>query len=232
MKTMTLQQQILAKIKSKNVRPKTRGYFVMRDTLIWSFVLIFIAILGLSFGMIIYTITSTDINVLDRLGFTTFEKINSSIPYFWILATVIVALGSYIGFRKTRRGYRLDISKISIVIALLAIGSGILVYTLQITQYIDTVASENIPIYNTLAPMNGSIWFNPDEGLLSGTIRARESESVFTIRDKDFIIWTIDSTDIDIYTDPRFQSGERIKIIGERTGPDTFKAIEVLPWKD
>lgn len=229
---MTLQQQILAKIKSKNVRPKTRGYFVMRDTLIWSFVLIFIAILGLSFGMIIYTITSTDINVLDRLGFTTFEKINSSIPYFWILATVIVALGSYIGFRKTRRGYRLDISKISIVIALLAIGSGILVYTLQITQYIDTVASENIPIYNTLAPMNGSIWFNPDEGLLSGTIRARESESVFTIRDKDFIIWTIDSTDIDIYTDPRFQSGERIKIIGERTGPDTFKAIEVLPWKD
>gem|GEM_PF-3198817 len=229
---MTLQQQILAKIKSKNVIPKTRGYFVMRDTLIWSFILLFIAILGLSFGMIIYTVTSTDTNLLNSLGMSTFEKINSSIPYFWILATLIVALGSYIGFRKTRKGYRLGISQLFIILGLIASGTGVLVYTLRIAQYVDTVASENIPIYTNITPLNRNIWFNPDEGLLSGTVRARETEKVFTLRDKDLNIWTIDSTDVNVYNDPRFQAGERIKIIGKRTGTDKFKATEVLQWKD
>lgn len=232
MKTMTLEKQILARIRRDKVKPKARGYFVARDTAIWALVLVFVAALGISFGMVIFTVFSTDTTLLNRLGFTTFEKIASSVPYFWLLATLVVGLGSYAGYRSTKRGYRLGVSRFFAVLGLLTVGAGALVYALRIAEYVDTVASENIPIYNVIVPINTSSWFDPDKGLLSGTVKSRESEDQLIIRDQDLGTWVVDSSDLDIFEDPRFQSGERVKLIGERTGPDTFKAIEIHPWRD
>jgi hypothetical protein len=232
MNTMTLEKQILARIRREKVKPKARGYFVARDTGIWILVLAFVAALGVSFGMVIFTVVSADNALLNRLGFSRFEKIASSVPYFWLLATMVVGLGSYAGYRSTRRGYRLGVSRFFAVLGILTIGAGGLVYALRIAEYVDTVASENIPIYNIIVPINTSSWFDPDNGLLSGTVKSRESEDELIIRDQDLGTWFIDSSDLDIFNDPRYQSGERVKLIGERTGLDTFKAIEIHPWRD
>lgn len=229
---MTLEKQILARIRKDKVKPKARGWFLARDTAIWSLLLVFVAALGLSFGMVIFAVFSTDVMLLNKLGLTAFEKIASAVPYFWILATLVVGLGSYAVYRSTRHGYRLGTMRFLAGACLLAVGAGALVYALRIAEYVDTVASQNVPLYNVVVPINAGSWFDPDNGLLSGTMRARESEKEFTLRDRDLVIWTVDSSALDIYEDPRFQSGERVKIIGERTGPDTFKATEIMPWRD
>ncbi|MFA6158199.1 MAG: hypothetical protein WC763_01030 [Candidatus Paceibacterota bacterium] len=227
---MTFEQKILDQIKTKHLKPLSKGYFKTRDLALWGLLVVFVAALGVGVGMIIYGIRSTNLSVLAKLELTLSQKALFFFPVFWILACAVIATVAFINLRKTRRGYRVTARQFIIIAALVAVGVGSIVYALNVTQYLSRVAANRIPLYKDVVAPNTSTWLDPNHGLLSGVIRSRDSDTSFYVRDSEAVLWHVTGDDMIIPTGYIMQTGERIKIIGKRTGDDAFTAREIHPW--
>jgi len=229
---MTLEQKILARIKTEHLKPVSRKYLRAKDHILWGLLAAFVGALGVGFGMIIHGIRSTDLSVLAKLELSAFEKVVFSFPVFWILACMAIATIAFVNLRKTRRGYRVSARQFIVISALVSVGVGSIIYALNVTQYLSRLASDNIPLYDNVVAPNTSTWFDPDHGLLSGTVRSKDSDQSFDVRDSDAVLWHVTGDDLELPEGFEIEPGERIKIIGTRTGDDTFVAREVHPWID
>lgn len=227
---MTFEQKILDQIRIKHLKPLSKGYFKVRDFALWGLLGAFVAALGIGFGMIIYGIRSTDLSVLAKLELTASQKALFFFPVFWILACAAIAIIAFINLRKTRKGYRVSARQFIIITVLVAVGIGSIVYALNVTQYLSGVATNRIPLYKDVVAPDTSTWLDPNHGLLSGIIRSRDSDQSFYLRDSEAVLWHVTSDSTAIPAGYTMQTGERIKIIGKRTGDDSFNAREIHPW--
>jgi hypothetical protein len=232
MKTMTLEKQILDRIKQRRLRPTPKGFFYARDAVVWILLTVFVAALSLGFAMTMFMIRGTDFGLFEKLGLTSGQKIAYSIPYFWIAVSLAVAIGVYVNYRNTRRGYRMSRKQLGVITLFVALSLGFVLYSLDIAEYINDAASENIPLYNSVNPLNTNTWLDPEHGLLSGAVRDRESESDFMLRDANGDLWHVTGRNIKIADDFVWSSGDRIKLIGVKTGDGEFRAAEILPWEE
>ncbi|MDE1875165.1 MAG: hypothetical protein KGI79_02435 [Patescibacteria group bacterium] len=229
---MTLQEQVLKKIKNQNLRPTPKGYFKARDYVLWGLLGLFVAALAVSAGMIIFMVRGTDQSLFARLGLTLSERLLYSIPIFWIIVTLVAGLAAYANLRRTRRGYRVGKKQFVIAAVIIAIALGSLVYAFDGAQYIDHEAAANIPLYTTVVPLDTATWFDPEHGLLSGAVHVKTSDDYFTLRDENFNLWTVTGDHVALVpADFTFQSGDHVKIIGKKIGDFKFQAVEIRPFE-
>lgn len=231
MKTIALEKQILARIQKQNLKPTPRGYFKARDYAIWALFAVFVAAIGMGFGMIIFAVKSADFSLFAKLGLSTYEKVMAAVPFFWILATALVAVVAFISWRMTRTGYRTSTKRFIVTMALIGAAAGSVTYLFNVSQYVNDAANK-IPLYHVVVPLDTSAWFNPDQGLLSGFVKSKDSDSAFTLRDREGELWNVTGSQVDIPQGFVFHPGDRIKIIGTRTGNTDFTATEIHPWAD
>jgi hypothetical protein len=228
--TLTLQKVILARIKTQGVKPMPKGYFKMREYILWGLLGVFVAALSVGFAMIIFMLKGTDMSLFNKLGLSITEKVLYSIPFFWIVASVVVATVAFINFRNTRRGYRTSTRQFALISVLISVGLGSVAYAFNVSEFVDRTASANIPLYNDVVPLNTNSWLDPAHGLLSGTVRSKDSNSSFYLRDAESVLWHV-TGDIELPSDFTFSSGDRIRLIGKAGDGDTFEATEIVPWE-
>lgn len=230
--SMTLQKQILDRIKTQGVKPTPKGYFKLRDYLLWTVLGVFLAALSVGFGMIMFMIKNADLTLFEKLGFSTTEKIMYSIPFFWIIATVATLGIALIGFRNTKKGYKTSAKHFAVYAVLIAVALGSVAYALNIVKFIDRAASAKIPLYNAVVPLNTNAWFDPQHGLLSGVVKEKNSDRDFTLRDPNSVLWQVTGgIDMTMPSDFKFSPGDRVKLIGTAGENDTFRALEIIPWE-
>ncbi len=229
---MTLEQKILAKIKTEHLKPVPREYFKLRDSIRWTLLTLFVGALGVGFGMIIYGLVTTDVSVLAKLELSASEKVLFSFPVFWVVACAVIGTVAFLNLRRTRKGYKVSGKQFALIAVLVSIGVGSIVYALNVAQYLSRVAGNRIPLYNDIVAPNTENWSDPARGLLSGVVRSKDSNDSFTIRDANAVLWTVTGDDIILPEGYDIQTGERVKMIGRITGNDTFTASEVHPWVD
>ncbi|HEU5114300.1 MAG TPA: hypothetical protein VFT82_00875 [Candidatus Paceibacterota bacterium] len=229
---MSLQRQILERIRTEHVKPTPKGFFKARDYILWILLGVFVAALSLGFGMVIFLLHGTDQAVLGKLGLSVTERMLYSIPIFWIIATGVVAAIAYANFRRTRRGYRVSTKHFAIAAAIIAVALGSVFYALNVAEFVDTAAAKSIPLYNTVEPLNTKTWFDPAHGLLSGFVKLKNTDNSFTLRDRNFDLWKVTGDHVSIVPEGfTFQTGDYIKIIGKKTSDSTFQAIEIRPYE-
>jgi hypothetical protein len=199
----------------------------LRDALLWVFVGALVAALSVGFAMIVFQARGADFGLFEKLGLSSYQKVAYSIPYFWIAATLAIAAIAYRNYRRTRGGYRTNTRQLVIGTGLVAAALGSIAYAFGIADAVDRAASENIPLYNAVTPLNVNAWLDPEHGLLSGTVREKDSDESFTLRDAESVLWTVDASDAAVPEGFEFHPGDRIKLIGTKTGDDLFKAVEV-----
>lgn len=227
---MTLEQKILAKIKTEHLKPLSREYFRLRDRVRWILLALFVGGLGVGFGMIIYSFMSTDLSVISKLELSTSEKILFSFPFFWIASCIGIGTVAFINLRRTRKGYKISGRQFLVIAILISIGVGSILYALNVAQYLSRIANNKIPLYNDITAPDTENWSDPRRGLLSGVVRSKDSNEQFTIRDAEAVLWYVTGDDIMLPEGYDIQPGERVKMIGKMTGDDTFTAREVHPW--
>ncbi len=232
MKTsLTLQKTILDRIKTQGVKPMPKGYFKAREYILWISLSLVAIALSLGFGMIVFMLQGTDMELFEKLGLSFTEKILYTIPSFWIVATFIVAVLAFINFRNTRRGYRISTKQFGIIASIVAVSVGSMAYAFNVSEFVDKIASKTIPLYETVVPLNTNRWFDPAHGLLSGTVRSKDSDKEFTLRDEDLVLWYIDARDAKIPDNYTFSNGDRVRLIGKMEPNDRFIVTEIVDWK-
>lgn len=229
--TLTLQKTILDRIKAQGVKPMPKSYFTAREYVLWTLLGIFVAALSLGFGMILFMVKGADLDLFTKLGLTSVEKIFYSIPFFWIVATIVIGSIAYINFRNTRRGYRTSTRQLVLFSTLVAVGFGSIAYAFHVSEFVDEVAADNIPLYNTVVPLNTNRWLDPSHGLLSGVVKSKNSETDFFLRDSESVLWHVTSKGAQTPAGLKFSTGDRLRLIGKADENDTFKATEIIDWK-
>jgi hypothetical protein len=228
MTLMKNSEKLLDKIASQEVPQKSRKEFVLRNIFFWSLFVLSILIGGISFSVILFAFGQTEFDLIAHITHSKIEFFLGLLPFFWIVTSVVLFLVSIFGIRHTKTGYRYSSYLIFGSSILLSIILGTSIYYTGGAERIERIFAENVPLYKGLEEKRIALWSMPEEGFLSGVII--EKGDVIKIEDWDGKLWDIDISDAIVRGRVSLEVDEKIKIIGQIIGDDSFTAKEVRPW--
>lgn len=208
--------------KIKNKKPTPKWIFVSKNILFWSIFLLFIIIGLLSTSLIIYLIFNTGFDL---------NNIIYSIPYLWIFFTTILFLLSYFNFKKIGNNYKYLTIKNIFITLIMSIVFGILFYNIGFSEFLDKKLKNNVVVYNNYINQHMiSVWNNPKNGFLLGTVLEIKSSDDFILLDINNKKWEIILTNETIKRGRvSIKTNEQIKIIGEMIDDNKFKSSNIRP---
>ena len=221
--------KILEIIKESDIKPTPRWVFTLRSTGGWVSFLMAVILGGLAFSVIIYAIQQSDFNLGDHFGHSGLEMVLSILPFIWLVLVVAFFLVSILGIRYSWKGYKLPLLKQVGWSIGLSITIGTLFFIAGGGRWLDSTFVKALGAYESIEERKMQVWSNPEEGYHSGIIEQITEESL-SLRDYEDKVWTIDISDAWIAPPVMLESGERIKLLGNKRGSSTFQADEIRPW--
>lgn len=225
-------KEVLDKI--KNVKPKPRWEFLLKNYFVWLLGLISIILGSLAFATIIYMMINNDWDVHHHIAGSMPKFILLTLPYFWLIFLGLFILSAYINFKHTKKGYKFPLPKVIVGSVVISILFGALFYNVGVGQAIDDIMEKRMPFYKELVNKRKDIWLRHDEGFLAGVVAGQEDE-LLIIHDIENNAWYV--SDIEKSLPPvmppgfAIEEGVRLRIIGEHIDTNYFKAEQVLPMR-
>lgn len=225
-----ISKKVLEKIKKEDIKPIGKLSFILKDSFI--LILFFLNILFGSIGLAIsiYLFRMSDIFDLILSVNDFIQILIISIPVIWVLITLLFIFVSYLNFRYSKGGYRFSFIKIFLINLLIILVLGISIDSFGLSERLNRVFSNNIPMYQVSVDPRYEVWNRPEEGYLAGEIREINVGGIL-IEDLSGNSWNIDISDANIRRMVNMQKGEKIKIRGSVVDNNTFKALDILPWE-
>lgn len=226
---MNVKNKILETIKKDKIEPTPKWIFSLKETFIWSSIILGLLIIGSAVGVISMFLIENDWDVYNEMDGVPFLKIISNIPLIWILSIIIFVILILLEVRKTKRGYkRSSLLYLSITI-ILGILLGGTFYGVGFSRYTDEIFNQTFPAYQNLNDYKQTIWSQPNEGLISGEIMTvDEDDQNITVKDFSGKIWNVDVWNIN--KPEIIKIGGKIKILGKNYD-EVFMAEEIRPWR-
>jgi len=217
-------KKVIEKIEEQHLKPAPRWQFKLHEVLLWVFFGLAVFLGSFAIAAILHNLLSNDWGAFAQLGKSPFEYVFLSIPYFWIIVFAGLLALAFLDFKKTEGGYKFR----SIWIVLLSLGLSLIfgasLFFFGIGEKTDRVF-ERAPIFNNF-DTRPRLWNNPLENTLMGEI-TKVSEKQIEIEDPQGNTWKVDLSLINKL--PDFEVGERIRIMGEKTSENEFKAKIIWP---
>ncbi len=222
-----LAEKVIKTIENKNIKPRPKWEFVLKNYLIWTLAALALIVGSLAFAVIIYLIRNSDWDLYRQISNGWLEFVILTLPYFWLLVFIFLTLLAYYDFKHTKRGYKYRFHLIVMVTLIISLLGGIVFYNSGWAAYIDNVFEEKIPVYRQLTAHRYRIWQRPESGFLAGQIKKIINAHSFTLKDLNGKLWTIT-----YYKKPaimELKAGLKIKMIGKLTMPNKFEAAVIRP---
>lgn len=228
---------IIKKIEEKNIKPKSRAYFIIKRILDIGVFLSILILSSLLFSMVFHYMEESDFELNAKLN----NSILFLIPFFWIALFIIILVVGFIYFYYKLNGYRNNIA-LSIFLTLIAsVLIGFCINFCSRFNYdIDDFLSVNMPMYYQTIPQD-DIWREPERGYLFGRLKSIEiinnltvlklvddiNKSTFTAE------FVNDNNGYGVYK-CAFRINDRYKFITDSSyggyGGDTYNIIKAIPW--
>jgi len=226
MKNKDISQMVLDRIKDTGIKPISKKIFNLKRVVVFSFIGFSIIVGAISFSVILSILTNNEWDLYNRFGVGFIFK---TLPYFWFVCVLLLAILGDIYYRKTSRGHRPNTIIIvsAYIIATTVLGS--MLHLIGLGDVVEESISQNIPVYHIFVFDKDEFWSNSKEGLISGRIILIK-EKMLSIVDFNNNLWTINTENADILGNAKIQEGEIIKIIGDAGENNTFTAEEIRPW--
>ena len=225
-----ISKDTIKKIKEQGIVPRTRRYFFLKRSTVWGLFVLSIILGSFACGIAVFQIKNTEWDLFKHFHDSIIESILLFIPIFWLLFLTGFSIAAYYYFRRTPGGYRYrTVTAVTLSILLSVIG-GIGIYATGLSEHLETAFEEKLPFYKGVTAHSRKVWMSPDKGLLAGRIVDLPEEGVVRLKDLNGKEWnvTIHSTTWRGRLSPSINL--EIKLIGTRTGEDSFNAKEVRPW--
>ena len=225
-----IQKEILERIKNKEIKPKPRWYFSLKNNAFWGAFVASIVVGSVAFAVMLFSLADNDWTIYTRLHKSFVEYFIASIPYFWIAWIVLFMLISYAEFRHTKRGYRFMTHLVvggSVVLSMV-LGTGF--FFLGFGGKTHELLIENVPYYRSFVFDKRGMWSQPSLGLLSGTIRTVQNNNQFMLEDWEGRIWQVQAEDSTWHLPFAPETMEMVRIIGEKSDDNYFRADEIREW--
>lgn len=223
-----LKHKILETIEEKEIAPKPKWAFQVRSVLLWLTVGVSVLLGGLAISVIIYFSVNGDWDVVahlpDRVSFILF-----TIPYAWLIATVIALVIAHHQYRQTKSAYlhRYSYTVLGLVVATAVLGT--IFYNVGVGPFLEAKL-QRVPLYERFVNPRAAMWDRATEGRLAGEVLEVIGEREMTLLDHSQKIWIV-VIEPSVMLHPRIViPGKRVRLVGERVSEDEFHAKHVLPW--
>lgn len=226
MENKDISQIALQKIQESGIKPISKNVFNFKRVLFWSLVGFSLVIGAVSFSIILLILFNNDWFLYSRYGFSFILK---TLPYFWFVCLLLVAILGEFYYRKTYLGYRHRMLTIIGAYIILTMISGLIIHLVGLGNVIEESLSKKVPVYHSFMFDRNEFWSRPEEGLISGRIILVD-DNVIKIVDFDNTIWTINTENAFVGGRVQIREGEFIRIIGDIDDNSVFTALQVRPW--
>ena len=223
-------QDTLKKIKNKDIKPKPRWHFLLKDYVVWIFGFISLLVGSLSFSVVLYMLVNNDWDIYSNISNSLWQFILTPLPYFWLLFLLIFIGVAYYNFRHTKGGYKIAVHKLIAGSIIFSILFGSFLYKIGVAQTMDGLVIGNEYFYKKVINRRAGAWSQPDKGLLAGVLIYVEDEEHVTVKGLDGELWQVDVTEAELPLLP-VEISMPLKIIGEVQGDNIFKAKAIFPMK-
>lgn len=222
-------QDVLKTIQDKNIKPKAKWEFVIKNWLVLFVGLIFLIIGSIALSVIIYLLKNNDWDLRIQIGHNMFSFVLLSLPYIWFVLLIIFMAVIYYDFKHSKKGYKYDWKIIVGAIILISLILGVLFYNIGVGQAIEDTLNRKVPIYEKMMRHRIDMWQRPEKGVLPGTILKIESDKIFILKDLRNKEWNIQLETNFIPKQVLVKPGEKVKVMGQEIDKNNFKAIQIRP---
>ena len=236
---MSLGIDILKKIKKSKLKPKAKWIFALQNIIAWSLGILSLMISSVTVSVIINIINNNDYPLFKMMHPSPFNIIIQTLPYFWIIGTIIFIIVFRYTLKQTKDGYKIEIYKIIIISIILNIILGTFFYIIGVGNNIDNSFSRRSPFYNQIMKPRDMMWLQENQGMITGQIISLTDQNNFKLEDLNKKIWNI-IVSKDKMSKPKFERippppriilklNSKIRALGEKINENTFQAFIIKP---
>lgn len=234
MSSYNIAKRILEKIKEQGLHPKPKWHFRLKSVFLWFIFAIVVIVGGMAVSVIVFMAKNSDWDLFSRFG-SMF--ILETLPYFWLIILAMFSILAYIDFKQTKEGYRFHFYTVFSGAIGLSLVLGFIFYAGGFGQAMEFRMQRSFPLYNRFfverpVVRKMQVWFQPERGLLIGTVVSLNPPRDFKMQDFFDKVWLVRTSDFSIMPPFPINEGDILKIIGEKINNDIFDAVEIRPWID
>jgi len=222
-------EKIIEMIREKEMKPKARWRFTIKDSLSWAAFIIAVLFGALAFSVILFAIQQSDFSLIAHLSHSIFELMLGLIPLIWIIFLVVFLVIAIFSIKNSRKGYKFTSLSLAGFCTALSILLGTLFFISGGARWLENTFATKVRQYESIEEKKTKVWTIPEDGYLSGIILS-VGDTTFKMEDFNGKSWTVEFSEADIVPSISIVDGEKIKMTGNMTSGDTFKADKILPW--
>ena len=223
-----LSEKILEKIKEKNITPKPKWTFLLKDYSIWLLSVGSLIIGSLAVSVIIFLVRNDDWDVYKHINDSLGQFILLTLPYFWIIFLIIFILAANYNIKHTKKGYKYELHTLVFSGVAISLLLGVFLHNFGVGHAIDKILTHKMPVYTKVIQGKHGRWADPEKGLLAGQIIKIENKDKFKLKDLKENTWVIVKTDNTFVKMVEIKIDERVRIIGAKQGDNVFQAIQIM----
>jgi len=220
-----ISQKVLKIIKEKNIKPKPRWQFLLKNYLVWFLAALALIIGSFAFAVIIYMFLNNDWDVYQKINHSLFKFMLITLPYAWLLFLGMFVFIAYYNVKHTKKGYRFSLTKLIIGSVVISMLLGLLFYGFGLGRAIDEKLMERMLFYRRVFNPRMMIWDKPEQGRLMGEVLEVIDPYHFKIIDFNRKSWNV----IRELVDPELELQMRVRLLGRMIDEQNFKAFQVMP---
>jgi hypothetical protein len=229
-----LASDIVGKIKTGHIIPESKFKLQWKSYAFWCVMSCMIFMGALSLSLIIFNVADIDPRFFRSFELQKIIRITFiTAPYLWIALSLLALTFGVLSFQQTTRGYRHSTLFVTSLVVLIISIFGFIGHLFRFDSRMGGFISHNTPSHmrDVMHPREGR-WLRPGDGLIGGEITSLGTQE-FTLQSFDDISWKIVyDTDLDADDTDTLKVGEKVGVMGEKTGDATLHARSVRKFPD
>jgi len=230
---MNVADKLQKHIKDKNVKQLPTWVFIGRNVGFWALYVIFALLGAKAVGIILYSLTETDFELLSAASEQGEYLWLQMLPVIWIACFVAFFAVAYYGARHVKGGYKRKGTTLILTNIIISLTVGSVSYATGAAEQVDELVEVAFPVYHSIQHQREDLWSMADKGRLAGIIIevSPEEDEVLMLQDKRQEVWSVNYKEAMTKPGLEVTEGVHVRMLGSSTGDYEFEARVIAPFR-
>lgn len=233
-KPNTLKHSVFKTIEEQDVCPRSRWFFVCKETLMWVVWVLSVVVGALAVTVSLFVISRSQYALYEAAHDSFLKFFVSALPYVWIVLFGVMAYLAVTNLRHTKRGYRYSAWKVVASSIVLSLAGGAFLQLFGFGYIIDYKLGQEMKIYMSQEKVEMKLWQTPTDGRLIGrqVLRTTIPTSTVIFEDSMGTRWTLDVSELTPMDLNLLNSERKVRILGTTSDvvSKRFHVCGAFPW--
>ncbi len=229
-----LSKTVLERIEEERVSPKSRWYFVVRNSSVWGLWLTTVILGALAIAVTIFVMTNTRYALYEATHESFLGFLLYSLPYVWFVLFITLTSVAIYNLRHTKHGYRFAVWQITVSSMVLSLAGGALLQLFGFGYLVDRELGEHMDMYMSQVKMERALWLQPQEGRLLGrqVFSTTMPTTTIVFEADSGERWTVDVSELSEPDMALLADKRLVRVVGTTTSVTgkRFHACGAFPW--